>query len=55
MEAQNAFRFEYRQAINWPKEYKEQNGKWPTWEEIANQFPVIGAYIRSLVAGDVAA
>lgn len=45
-ECQNAYRREYRNVVQWPAEIRVRTGKYPTWAEIADEFPVVGDYIR---------
>lgn len=40
-----AYQAEYRQASDWPVRYKADHGVYPTWAQIAAQFPVLGAHI----------
>ena len=40
------YKAEYRQIESWPKEYHATHYVYPTWGEIAAQFPVAGALIR---------
>lgn len=39
---------EYRTAVDWPAQFKAQTGNFPTWEQIAEHFPVLGGYLRGL-------
>jgi hypothetical protein len=47
--AQHAYRRESIAVEGWPAEYKDEFGTYPTWEKIANQFPVVGDYLRNVV------
>lgn len=40
---------EYRTAVHWPEEFKKQNGSYPTWGQIAEQFSVLGEHLRRAV------
>ncbi len=46
VEARQHYRAEYRAAVDWPAEYKAQHGTYPPWQVIADQFHVLGAYLR---------
>lgn len=46
IESRNAFKREYRQATAWPTEFKTAHGHFPTWAEIAAEFPVLGAFMK---------
>lgn len=37
---------DYRRLSDWPKERKQQTGQYPTWDEIAAEFPVVGKEIK---------
>lgn len=52
IEARNLYGAEYRQATEFPAKYKAATGNYPTWTDIADEFPVLGAYLRR-VAGEV--
>ena len=46
------FREEYKASTQWPAEYgKANSGKYPTWGEIADKFPVLGEWLRKLDTG----
>ena len=44
--AHQQYKAEYKQIVSWPKEYHATHYVYPTWGEIAAQFPVAGALIR---------
>lgn len=44
--ARQQYKAEYEQIESWPKEYHATHGVYPTWGEIAAQFPVAGALIQ---------
>lgn len=45
--AKKMFGNEYRQTFEFPKKYRDEKGKYPTWAEIADSFPVLGTFLRS--------
>lgn len=36
---------EYGQCMEWPKEHRKERGVYPTWEQIAKKFPVLGRHL----------
>jgi hypothetical protein len=44
--ARQQYKAEYEQIESWPKEYHATHGVYPTWGEIAAQFPVAGTLIQ---------
>jgi hypothetical protein len=44
--ARQQYKAEYKHIASWPKEYNAMHGVYPTWGEIAEQFPVTGALIQ---------
>lgn len=48
VEARRAYKAEYRQSTDFPAEFKAEQGRWPTWQEIADRFPVLAAHIARL-------
>jgi hypothetical protein len=45
-----AYRAEYDPSMNWPFEERVRTGHFPTWESIADRWPVLGAHLRRLWA-----
>lgn len=37
---------EYKASVAWPAEYGKEHGKYPTWGEIAERFPVLGERLK---------
>lgn len=50
--AQDEYRRDYKRLADWPKEYKAKHGQYPTWDDIATEFPLAGALIREQVQGE---
>jgi hypothetical protein len=46
--ASKQYQAEYKASTSWPHEYGKEHGKYPTWEEIAERFPVLGNYLRAI-------
>jgi hypothetical protein len=46
LRARKQYKAEYKQSTDFPTEYKATKGEYPTWGEIEDQFPVLGAYLR---------
>jgi hypothetical protein len=46
LSARKAYDAEYREVTAWPAVARATLGEYPTWEEIANRFPVLGGYLR---------
>lgn len=40
------YQAQYNQISDWPRQFKQERGDYPTWAEIADQFPVAGRLIR---------
>lgn len=49
-EAQEAYAAEYRTVTDWPAQVKNESGDYPTWEALADAFPVTGRYLRARIA-----
>lgn len=45
-----AFRDEYAQSTAWPSTFRATTGAYPTWTEMAERWPVLGAHLRRLWA-----
>jgi hypothetical protein len=43
-----AFREEYAQSTAWPTEFRNETGAYPTWADMAERWPVLGAHLRQL-------
>jgi len=44
---------EYKESVAWPAEYGKANGgKYPTWGEIAEKFPVLGAWLKKAAGSE---
>jgi hypothetical protein len=43
--ARKQYRREYKTSTQWPAEYGKEHGKYPTWGEIAERFPVLGEWL----------
>jgi hypothetical protein len=43
--ARKQYKAEYKESTNWPSEYGKEHGQYPTWGEIEDRFPVLGAYL----------
>ena len=43
--ARKQYKAEYKASNQWPLEYRKENGKYPTWGEIASRFPVLGNHL----------
>jgi len=41
-----AFHAEYAQSTAWPTEHRMATGSYPTWGEMAERWPVLGAHLR---------
>lgn len=37
----------YSEASEWPASYRAEHGKWPTWAEIEERYPFVGAYLAA--------
>lgn len=46
VERRRAYRAEWRRSQGYPAEFKTTHGRWPTWGELAEAFPVFGAYVE---------
>jgi hypothetical protein len=46
VDVRRKYHAQYNQIHDWPKEYKQVHGEYPTWGDLAEQFPVAGAEIR---------
>ena len=47
VEARGHMRDEYKTATQWPQSHKDETGEWPTWQQIADRFHVLGGYLKS--------
>ena len=45
--ARKQYQREYKASRTWPTEYGKEHGKYTTWGEIAERFPVLGNYLKS--------
>lgn len=45
--ARQEFKAEYHEATNWPANVKGELGRYPTWQEIADRFLVLGGWLRT--------
>lgn len=48
--ARKQYQREYKASMQWPAEYGKEHGKYPTWGEIAERFPVLGAWLEARAA-----
>jgi len=47
LKARKQYQREYKESMAWPaEEGKSQEGKYPTWGEIAERFPVLGEWLK---------
>jgi hypothetical protein len=46
VETKQAYRRDYRRLETWTAEWNRMAGDWPTWEKIADEFPVVGEKIK---------
>ena len=47
LKARKQYQREYKESMAWPAgEGKSQEGKYPTWGEIAERFPVLGEWLK---------
>lgn len=49
-EGQRQYQRECRNVSAWPSLYKADHDKYPTWREIGEQFPVLGAHLAKVAA-----
>ncbi len=47
-DARKQFKLEYRDSTDWPAKRRAKTEVWPTWAEIADAWPVLGAHLRKL-------
>ena len=47
VEARLAYNRDYRRLDTWTSSWKKDTGLWPTWKDIAAEFPVVGKKIKS--------
>jgi hypothetical protein len=45
--ARKQYKTEYKASTAWPSEYGKEHGQYPTWGEIEDRFPVLGAYLQA--------
>ena len=45
LKARKQYQEEYKQSTAWPTDRRNETGQYPTWEEIGNQFPVLGNFL----------
>lgn len=46
--ARKQYKREYKASVSWPAEYaQEHNGQYPTWDEIAEKWPVLGEWLKT--------
>lgn len=50
--ARKDYRKDYKRIGEWPREYKHTHGKYPTWGEIAAEFPLVGELILQALSAD---
>lgn len=43
--ARDEYQRDYKRITEWPKAYNQQHGHYPTWSEIAQEFPATGSLI----------
>jgi hypothetical protein len=48
VEGKKAYVAEYRRSATFPKSFRDERGRWPTWGEIEINLPVLGRHIASL-------
>jgi hypothetical protein len=46
LKARKQYYREYKKSTRWPFEYSKEHGKYPTRNEIAEQFPVLSTWLR---------
>lgn len=46
LNARKQYQREYKASMSWPNEYGKARGKYPTWGEIAERFPVLGEWLK---------
>lgn len=43
-----AFREEYAQSSAWPSEIRQDTGAYPTWGDMAERWPILGAHLKQM-------
>jgi hypothetical protein len=46
VEARKGYKDEYSETNKFPKAFKQTHGRYPTWQEIADRYPVVGSELR---------